>query len=91
MRDIMGGVGANCELHPLIHTRLEFDLAQNAVGGQVNAVEKVTPISLGSQIRLMGVVKNFCDQGGQWSLPANPMPKKEKPPLTSLMKGQCGG
>jgi hypothetical protein len=39
---------------------LDFNLAQNAVGGQVNAVEKVTPISLGHQIRPMGVVKGFC-------------------------------
>ena len=30
-------------LHPLIHTPLEFNLAQNAVGGQVNAVEKENP------------------------------------------------
>jgi hypothetical protein len=34
----------NFTLHPLIHTFLKFNLAQNAVGGQVNAVEKVTPI-----------------------------------------------
>jgi hypothetical protein len=27
-------------LHPLIHTLLEFNLTRNAVGGQVNAVEK---------------------------------------------------
>ena len=30
-------------LHPLIHTLLKFNLAQNAVGGQVNAVEKESP------------------------------------------------
>jgi hypothetical protein len=29
--------------HPLIHTPLEFNLAQNAVGGQFNAVGKITP------------------------------------------------
>jgi hypothetical protein len=33
----------NFTLHPLIHTWLEFTLAQNAVGGQVNAVEKGSP------------------------------------------------
>jgi hypothetical protein len=36
---------AEWRLHPLIHTGLDLLLAQNAVGGQVNAVEKVTPIS----------------------------------------------
>jgi len=36
-------VGAECGLHPLIHTLLKFNLAQNAVGGQVNAVEKESP------------------------------------------------
>jgi len=35
--------GANCGLHPLIHTFLKFNLAHNAVGGQVNAVEKRAP------------------------------------------------
>jgi len=34
----------NFILHPLIHSLLYFDLAQNTVGGQVYAVEKVTPI-----------------------------------------------
>jgi hypothetical protein len=37
---------ANCGLHPLIHTPLEFNLAQNAVGGQFNAVGKITPSRL---------------------------------------------
>jgi len=35
----------NRGLHPLIHTLLEFTLALDTVGAQVNAVEKVTPIS----------------------------------------------
>jgi hypothetical protein len=34
----------NFTLHPLMHTLLDFNLAQSGVGGQVNAVEKITPI-----------------------------------------------
>jgi len=38
-----GGVGADFILHPLIHTLLEVTLVQNAVGVQVNEVEKENP------------------------------------------------
>jgi hypothetical protein len=37
-------------------------VAQNVVGSQVNAGEKVAPTSLGHQIRPMGVVKGFCER-----------------------------
>ena len=48
-------MGADCGLHPLIHTVLDFNLAQNTVGTQINAVEKVTPIDP----MPMGVKKEF--------------------------------
>ena len=37
--------------HPLIHTLLDFNLAQNSVDGQVSAVEKVTPIDTAHRSR----------------------------------------
>ena len=47
--------GANCGLHPLIHTFIKFNLAHNAVGGQVNEVEKEAPTDqlwpMGAEIR----------------------------------------
>ena len=47
-----GGVGADCRLHPLIHTFIKLNLAHNTVGGQVNAVKKPPLTSL--QPRPMG-------------------------------------
>jgi hypothetical protein len=35
--------GANCRLHPLIHTRLEFNVPQIVVGIQGNAIKKKPP------------------------------------------------
>ena len=39
--------GADCELHPLIHTRLVFNLAQNDDSSQVRAIEKRKPLDTG--------------------------------------------
>jgi len=41
----------NCALHPLIHTGRDFTEAQNAVDGQVKAIQKITPIDPGHRSR----------------------------------------
>ena len=42
-------VGANCGLHPLIHTHLEFNLAQYIEKRQVIAQQKNPPLAMRSQ------------------------------------------
>ena len=54
-----GAKEGNCRLHPLIHTFIEFNLAHNAVGGQVNAVKKpplTSPAPKASEGKKMGRV-----------------------------------
>jgi len=76
-------------LHPLIHTRLDLNLAQNAVGGQINAVEKESPHQ--------PVAKPMGATTRPWVNPILTLrvmrckpDAKKKPPLTEPVKASGG-
>jgi len=71
-------MGANCGSYPLIYTVLDFNLAQNNVGVQVNAGKKVTPtdpMPMGVATERVAIVKRApCSP--QRFFVANTMPRK---------------
>jgi len=78
-------VGAEFVLHPLICTLLDFNLAQNTVGTQINAVEKENPHRHGAR-KPMGdpTIERVNPMFTPVNLWCKPDAKQEKkPPLTS--------